>query len=1116
MSTPTAEQQHAANPAHSVWVSASAGTGKTRVLVNRLLRLMLAGSAPEKLLCITFTKAAAAEVLQRVQQEVLKWSILPVTDLKRQLFELLEREPAVAEIKRARKLLPVILQSPGGMKILTIHAFCQSVLARFPLEAQISPGFTIADEAQTRILLDQAKFQLLDEATETSHPELFNSLTRFFDRVDENSQNNLIQSVLLKRYRLNDFFTLNQNNFTACKQTVCKLIGINEVNLIEDQEKIFLESTCHDTLKHLVPELIQGSGKTPLKRAEEISDWLANTLDIKNYFSLFLTQDQKIRSNITSGLDKAPSWVTEFLRDEAQRVLNHIERVNKIDLAKDTISLLHISQEILLRYQELKQAQSILDYEDQIILTAQLLKNPLDSQWVHYKLDGGIDHILVDEAQDTSPVQWDIIKGLTFDFFTGHGTRETGARSLFVVGDEKQSIFSFQNADPVEFSRAREFFAQKSIENKSPWQDISLIDNFRSAPLILKLTDQVFSDSSLAAMISHQGQAIQHHAFHASHAAEIELWPLIPKPDKENTAYNSRSEIILANRIADKVQLLLQENPGLQPGDIMILVSKRTPMVSPLNKAFKDRNIAVASADRLVLREQLAVQDCLMAMQACLHLMDDYALACFLKSPFISLSEDALYKLAIKRGDRALWDCLLASDHNAVISYIEKLSGIVSAMQPGPFIHALLCQPCPADSRSGRHGMVRRLGHDCEDVLDELLLMAYDFDANNDGSAQSFVTWMQNNPAVIKRANSEADNSRMQIMTVHAAKGLQAPIVFLADTMSKPSPYKSVRDVLWMEQNKNGFLWGVGNTKKTPVFEMEKQRYTKLQFSEYYRLLYVALTRAQSHLIICGCEGKQTQKEFPSWYESVQNAIVSLSQLPEYTSEEIDISGKIGIHLLQNGIRLHTKPGLFPVSASKTLPDHLAELPKQEAKRLRPLRPSRSPETEMPVLSPLQPQHNNSYKRGQILHSLFRLIPDYPLEQQETFLKNLLDYHVSDQKIHAEMYREVLNVLHHETFGHLFTANAKAEVPVVGEVLIDGEHYAVRGQIDRLLVEKDRVLIVDYKTNRPPVLDAKKIPTAYRYQLRAYAALMEKIYPDKKIETAILWTSIPYLLPVSG
>jgi ATP-dependent helicase/nuclease subunit A len=1114
MSRPTLQQQQASNPDQSVWVSASAGTGKTRVLVNRILRLLLTGSKPEKLLCITFTKAAAAEVLDRIQEVVLQWSIAEEKELHEQLSIILDRAPDRNETKRARRLLPVILQSPGGIKIMTIHAFCQSVLTRFPLEAQISPGFAIADEAQSQSLLHQAKDILLQETTEQNNPELFRHLARFFDRLDEKNQNNLIQSVLSKRYHLIEFLN-TQKNFV---ETICRHIGIRPELLDTDPEQNFLQKTSIADIKRIIPELQQGSGKTPGKRAEQLLQWINNPNNAEDYCGIYLTDKGTIYSTLCSGLDKAPSFVTDFLQSEANRALNYIELKNKTDLALDTISLLDICKNIIDLYQSLKKQHSVLDYEDQILLTADLLKNPLDSQWVHYKLDGGIDHILVDEAQDTSPAQWNIIKGITSDFFHGIGRSENKDRSLFIVGDEKQSIFSFQNADPIAFSHARHFFANQAQEGGSAWQDISLIDNFRSAPLILQLTDQVFSDQRLAAYISHDQQNIQHHAFHAKKSASIELWPLVPLP--ENDSYTAGNTYQLADAIATHAQKLIStvgsNDKEIRPGDIMILVRKRNPLVGPLTKAFKDRNIPVTSADRLVLKDQLAVQDCLIAIQSCLHHHDDYALACFLKSPFIGLTEDQLYHLCLNRNEN-LWECLKKSDHTDIISYVLKLSEAVRNMMPGHFIHTLLSLPCPADQRSGRHALIKRLGYDCDDVLDELLLTAYEFEDNYNASAQAFVTWMQNNQTVIKRANSELDKSRVQIMTVHASKGLQAPIVILADANAKPDSYKSVSDVIWSDKTANGFLWGMGNAKDTAIFEVEKQRYIELQFSEYYRLLYVALTRAEEALIICGWQPKkQSHKDYPSWYDSVSNAVQQLKQNPVYQVQEIQRFKQDGVKLVQSGVVNPVETKLKTVTRKKLIPANLLENPVAEPKILRPLRPSRPPEEQPSVFSPLQPARKDPYKRGQILHTLFRLIPDYPVDEQEEALHNLLAHHISDPAEQQSMAQEVMKVLHDKTFAHLFTPQAKAEVPVVGEVELDGQTYAMSGQIDRLLIEEDRVLIVDYKTNRPPVLNEAEIPAAYRYQLRAYKALMQKIYPDKRIETALLWTSIPYLLSVSG
>lgn len=1114
---PTLTQMQASDPQQSVWVSASAGTGKTRILVNRMLRLLLNGNKPEKLLCITFTKAAAAEVLQRIQEMVLDWSICDTTTLHTRMEELLDRAPTRDEIRFARRLLPIILQVPGGMKIMTIHAFCQSVLSRFPLEAKIPPGFSVIDDIQSQQLLNQAKHDLLEDVTQENNPALFADLERFYDRVHETNQNTLIQTVLNKRYRLNEL----AQSIDTIRAELCTLVGIHENQLYTISEQEFLAQINSNALRSCLPEMLSANGATLPKIANALEAFLQRPTDFADYKKLYLTAENTVNKNFANALAKLSSGTCRIMMDEAERCINFIDLKNKADLVKDSIALLNICQGIIHRYQDLKKQHGVLDYEDQILQTSKLLQNPLDSQWVHYKLDGGIDHILVDEAQDTSPAQWAIIKGITEEFFSGDARKNQGERTLFVVGDEKQSIFSFQNADPVEFSKSRRFFADKTAANDAAWKDLSLIENFRSAPLILKMTDQVFATAEMAGHISETEEHILHHGFHAKRAGSVEIWPLIPQQDKDDKSYHNIPVIKHANAIADHVEKLLAEKPclsngrTLRAGDIMILVRTRDPLVSPLTKAFKDRNIPVSSADRLMLNEQLAVQDCLAVMHSALHLQDDYTLSCVLKSPFIAMDEHTLYRLSHGRGTMSLWDRLQQSAHTDIIDYISTLIDHVRVLSPGHFIHYLLSHPCPADSRSGRHALISRLGFDSEDILDELLSCAYGFIEQSNPSCQAFLTWMQLNNTMIKRSNNDIDQSRVQIMTAHAAKGLQAAYVFIADAHSRPGSFKSTRDVLWLDNPAHGFMWGTGDALKTDIFVHGKEQFVAAQFSEYYRLLYVALTRAEEHLIICGMDRKSSNKDnYPSWYEAANQAITMLGTMPDYTMT--DTNGTLRIE--QSG----TIPDPQDIAADTVLhgdvPPELLSLPTREEETHRPLRPSRPVEDDAPIFSPLHHATHDPFRRGQILHTLFKLVPDYAAAQRDEALDNLL-LHAMPQDDAAgqrkQIKSEVLKVLDDPQFAHLFTAAARAEVPIVGEIMLDGQHVAISGQIDRLLIEDDRVLIVDYKTNRPPVLDESKIPLAYRHQMRAYKALMEKIYPEKRVETALLWTSIPYLLKLS-
>lgn len=1098
-------QRNASNPQASVWVSASAGTGKTKVLISRLLRLMLQGGAPEKILCMTFTKPAAAEILDRLQQITRAWALMESGNLAKELEALGNTQPDAKLLQLARNLFARILNVPGGMRIMTIHAFCQSVLSRFPIEANIPTHFTVADDAKTSELMNLAKHHLLWDGQE--HAQDF---MHFMNYLDEDKQNALLQNILAKRYYLYQIME-HYPTRDAYKRHLHDLFGLAADLDMKGLEHNFHAQMPSTELKAAFPVLYTSASEVFLKKLSILEQNVsAPILNIEEYCIFFVTkEDGTPRKSLLPKMKKENSaLVGEFMQREQARIAEYLRHKTALKIIHATVALYQIANAILHYYQNLKKMQSVLDYEDQISATCNLLCDSTQYQWVLYKLDNQIEHLLIDEAQDTSPAQWDIVDAVTNEFFVGEGRYPAGSRTVFVVGDEKQSIFSFQNADPEGFFQSGEKLAEKTSLNKIP-----LNENFRSSPLILSLVDQVFADSAFAQNITRNPDKVTHSAFKTTLPGAIHLWP---KVAREEDVPSYLQQFRLAQKIADHVQELLK-NPENKAGDVMILVNRRAPMAAKIMKAFKDRNIPISGPDRTILNEHLAVKDCLSFIQFVLNPQDNYNTACFLKSPFIGLDDEALFALRYKDLEKSIADNLFSSEYTSMIAYLQKMTGIAQTESAMAFIHTILDQPCPYDERSGRHALIKHLGYDTEDILENFVDTAYHFDSTEPAQLQNFYNMLVQKTDTLKQEQSDMDKSYVQLMTVHSSKGLQAKIVILADSTSKPTHYRFDREVLWLEDPKQGFIWPVESGIALDVVDTIKTHFKRKSFAEYYRLLYVAMTRAEQELIICGFETtKEAVSDYEAWYDIVKNAVDHMAASGTYKKSSSSIFGREALSLTFAGEKTDIVPTAKKLKAEKTaLMDVLRTKPPAEQIRTRPLRPSQPFGNEPAALSPLDySSQAQNFQRGQLLHRLFRVVPDLenPAQAIEEILQNEKYLSSSNRK---KIRDEVLSVFQNPEFAGLFSSQARGEVPLVGEIILDGKPYAVSGQVDRLLVTNKNVMIVDYKTNRPPAMNEEDVAEIYRMQMLSYKLLLQNIYPDKNVKTAILWTSVPYLLPLS-
>lgn len=1044
----------AADPKVSAWVVASAGTGKTKVLTDRILNLLLQGFAPERILCLTFTKAAASEMANRLMKRLARWATLPELELTQDLQEISnESLISLQLISRARQLFTLVLDAPGGMKIQTIHGFCQSVLSRFPIEAGIPPHFRVLDdqladdlwmEAQRRVLAKPSS--LADTALSILNPYMadqrFSSILNDFyydrSRIEE----------LLKRYdNLWDYAT--------------ELLAFLEVN----------------TQVKNPQELLQSDFITRLKTQFEPSEANFETL-LKTY----LTQKNEIRKKLN------PEQMLQ-----AERVYQFVRSLSALEVVQRTIATLALFQEINQNYQDEKSRRGVLDYDDLIQKTQHLLNQPGIASWVLYKLDGGIDHLLVDEAQDTNAAQWDIILSLTSEFFT----QNKACRTIFAVGDPKQSIYSFQGANPEDFLKIKDHFSRLSQKGGQDWRDVRLDLSYRSTAAILSIVDEVFANDQNKKGIAFDNSEIIHHVHrepsHAHLPSLVELWPLIeplkyneesdesewhlPLERVDRASPQSRLAYYLAEQVESWIRakgLLPSTHQPIQPRDILILVRKRSILGQEIIRALKKRNIPVAGADRLILTDHIAVMDLLALGQFAVLPEDDLSLASILRSPLLGMSEDDLFSLAHER-QGTLW-ASLSQNAQEKLSFQEAYTWLKACLREVDLCPVYEFYSWVLTQQQGRCRFLSRLGHEVEDVLEEFLTQCLNYDQEHAGSLQGFIHFMTYQTQEIKRDTSDTIHNQVRLMTVHGSKGLQAPIVILPEAAE--SGKERADSLLWTDKLVMLRPTQIQDTDDTKYY---KHREIQATTEERRRLLYVALTRAQDRLYVGGwISGRELAKD--CWYQVIKDALHLKSESNVYTHDQHIPSSEIN--------------NLYP---SEALVENVLTLPGWALAS--PL--------EMPKVqndSGLEKSYSSkAMQRGILIHRFFEYLPEFSLDHRYGKACQLIEkegLHLSDWQSDIEA---TLKILNDPDLADIFGPNSLAEVPVSG--IVDGLPF--QGRIDRLHVTDETLTIIDYKSDQNPADSVEDIPDMYKKQLEGYAAALKSIYPHHQIRKIILWTTGP-------
>ena len=1083
----TKRQHHAADPARSTWLTANAGSGKTRVLTDRVARLLLAGVDPQHILCLTYTKAAASEMQNRLFSSLGGWAMLSDNALAGALAKL--GEPGPHDLSHARTLFARAIETPGGLKIQTIHAFCAAILRRFPLEAGVSPQFTEIDEGQASAL----RADVMD-ALAQNQPQIIGALAERFTGEGFDA--------------LSAETVTHQDRFAGAEADLRSAFGLAKGETEETLAgRIFLGG--EGALLARLQEILSHGSANDQKAAERLRGvgTPPDVTDLPVLESIFLFGE---RTKAPFG-SKAGTFPTKASRAALGADANALDalmdrvaeaRETRLALAAlDRSQALHaFARAFLPAYAEAKAQRGWLDFDDLIRQTRTLLSDSAAASWVLYRLDGRIEHILVDEAQDTSPAQWEVIGKLAEEMASGDDGGPP--RSLFVVGDRKQSIYSFQGADAAAFDRMRTHFEQRLAPGRG-LNAQQLEHSFRSSAAILSAVDHTI------AAAGGLGEDSVHLAFHETRPGRVDLWPVVPPAEAVDPGHwsdpvdlpgSSHHSVVLAQRIAQTVRRMVNSETipagngrkRIGPGDVLILVQGRNALFHNIIRACKTAGLDVAGADRLKLAAELAVKD-LVALLSFLALPeDDLSLAAALRSPLFGLSEAQLYELAAKRDGRFLWAELRAqrNDFPDAVARLTDLASDADFLRPYELLDRILTR------HGGRNRLLARLGTEAEDGIDALLNQTLAYERMHVPSLTGFLAWYASEAVEVKR-RPEGAGDKLRVMTVHGAKGLEAPIVILPDTL-RADPDRA-GEVLVTEEG--AALWSQPRSESPAALAAAREAKARADREERQRLLYVAMTRAESWLIVCGAGDRPARGG--TWYDHVEAGLRAAG------AEALPMPDGDGLRLSHGDWATgETVEGAETVTVSAEIADWMRLAAPTPSKPETPLSPSDLGGAKaLPGASGLDEEA--ALARGTRLHRLLEILPGGPPDEWQALADSALGG--IDELERSSLLAEARAVLTKPSLAPLWSPDALVEVEISAE-LPDLSGRRITGAIDRLIGGPGRVLAIDFKSNATVPARPEDTPDGLLRQMGAYAAALSRIYPDRPVETAILWTRTATLM----
>lgn len=1123
------KQADAVVPEDNVWLSASAGTGKTQVLTARVFRLLLRENVdPEQILCLTFTKAGAAEMAERVHRQLAAWVRMPQKDLRQQLFAIgASNDPPTQE--RARTLFARVLDARGGgLRIMTIHSFCQALLGSFPEEAGIASSFKPIEERDQKILARQSLGEMLLEEEAQGRSEFTSAVQALSIRMGEEAAEQYLMRCASKADAME---ALPEGSLLPFVQ---RLLGLS---IVGDVKSWLAEQCADDVIDRKLMETLsnamaENGGKKEQERQRVINHWLTLT----NHERAGALQDlHHAWTTKTTGASHKPTKALLAALPEYEEVTGQLmawssellDTMTLFEYADLLSGALNAGRAFHHRYSRAKKLQGLVDFDDMIRITARLLRQGDMAHWIRYKLDQRTDHILVDEAQDTNQAQWEIVHALADEFFAGKGAQDDKLRTLFTVGDFKQAIFGFQGTSPHNYTKAREEFLGKADASEKPFHQLSLDRSFRSTPPILKVVDETLCN------IGHDqlglDEAIPQHRSHFSgESGSVSLWRPIAFGvnadaedeeswiDDEKRVFANKLALQIKNWLSPKKPLwLAREGRPLEPKDVLILVSKRDELSALIVARLFAENVPVAGIDRIRLNQPLVVQDLLAAVRFVLQPNDDLNLANLLVSPLLGWSQEDLLKHGYrgeKYKDQHLWEFLRRQDElKSAIQPLRDLLNIADFNTPYQFLETIL-----SGEMQGRNKLSSRLGHAAIDPIEELLNTALAFEQDHIPTLQGFLDWFDRGDVDIKRDQVEGGNE-VRLMTVHGAKGLQAPVVIMANATFDPANKRNgtfdIADPMRLNENIEYPAVPVRKSERVKLLDAYATVAEERELEEHWRLLYVAMTRAEEHLVVAGTLGPKANGVVPelSWYGAVERGLMGLNcdwqDNRDWIAERRYTAGRVS----ESPKTLKDKDSRQR-NERIPLPDWVRQPAPKEARPPKPLAPS-DLGADTSANPPPSEGMQAAAQRGVLLHSLFQRLPDIDQEKRadvgDRWLKNQKGVSSKDER--DDLINTVLSVLNNPAWATLFEPDGLAEAPIAAAV---GESV-ISGTVDRLLIAEDQIYVVDFKTGRRVPERIEDAPVAYLRQMSAYVSALGKIFPGRPIKAGLLYSQGPIMLEIT-
>jgi ATP-dependent helicase/nuclease subunit A len=1113
-------QAQASNPRSSAWVSANAGSGKTHVLTQRVLRLLLGGTPPAQILCLAYTKAAAANMAERVFTTLAQWTSLSDRALAKAIVDCGADAPAPPDLIFARQLFARTIETPGGLKIQTLHAFAERLLRLFPFEANVPAHFSVLDESESKRLLTEARNAALTELGASSEGK------SALDLVALEAGATRFDELLAETLSRAESFGAH-DDVRAYAGALRAPLGLAPGVTVARVEAEMLGGEVERMRRESWARALE-TGK---KQDRALADCLraangggASAARVQALLQPFFKENGEGEplGEGNGGLTtkalrtKFPGLESDLRREQTRLDVLRERRRAALTLERSA-ALFTVARKILAVFARMKAERGALDFSDQIARALALVTRS-SAAWVLHKLDYGLDHLLIDEAQDASLPQWGILAALSAEFFAGASARAVN-RTVFAVGDEKQSIFAFQGAAPEMFAEMKRAFAQRHRDAERPFIDVPLTFSFRSSQTILDAVDKTFRNELAWRGVAAAGEpAPNHEAIRGGLKGVVELWPPIPPtptPDPADWSMpldppaQDDPPVILAKRIAEVIRGWLRtsspervtdpesgETRRIRESDVMILVRTRNAFFEAMIRALKAANLKAAGADRLKLKDHIAVMDLIAAGRAALLPDDDLTLASALKSPLMGFDDDALLELAVNRNG-SLAKALAAAAQGPALEAARRLGlwrARAKTLSPFAFYALLLGQD------SGRRALLGRLGPEAADPIDEFLTLALAHEQGEAPSLHNFLSEVEAAEVEIKR-DMEVESEGVRVLTVHASKGLEAPIVFLPDSCTALDTRLEPK-LMRLSPARPGepavFAWAKRAAEDAGAVAAARIEARAAQAGEHRRLLYVAMTRAAQRLIVAGYHGAKARPA-DCWYDLVHAGLADeLAEAPApFSGDETILRFGEGLCADEGGERtsaraLDALPGWLLAKAA----------PEADAPPVKPSHAGRAGEGD-----------RERALEGRLAHTLLEMLPGLPLERRPGAAKAYLDAQGGGlaESARTALAAKVVAAIGAPELSRLFGPGARVEVPLAGFLPRPGRpDLPYTGRLDRLVATDQDVLIVDFKLGQEPDRPA----AAHVAQLALYRAALQPIYPGLTVRAALVYLDGPTLAPI--